>query len=195
MSADERAALMRAAWTVLERSGFEGLKVQLVLREADVSAREFYRHFTDKDALLIALIQDEMARAGAQLGDAVASAEEPAEQVAAWIARVIDAAGDPRRVDRARLFSTQQSVMRNFPDEVRRGTEHLVAPLRAAIERGVDTGAFPLVADAARDASLVYALTGNELSEALTEASDTPLNDRIAATIGFVLRAFGARPN
>jgi AcrR family transcriptional regulator len=192
MGADERAALIGAAWTVLERSGFDGFKVQLVTREAGVSARTFYRHFVDKDALLVALLQDEMSRAGAQLREAVAAAEHPAEQVGAWIRRIIGAAGDPRRIDRARLFSTQQAVMRSFPDEVRHGTEHLIAPLRAAIERGIDTGAFPLVTDARREAALVYALTGGELSEALEVEPDLPLDERIDATIDFVLRAFGA---
>ncbi len=191
--ADERAALMRASWTVLERSGFDGLKVQLVAREAEVSARTFYKHFADKDRLLVALLQDEMARAGARLHAAVAGAdpEDPPDQVRAWIAHILSAAGDPRRVDRARLFSEQQAIMRAYPDEIRVGTEHLVAPLREAVERGVTTGAFPAVTDARRDAALVYGLTGNALFEALVEEPELPLDARIETTVDFVFRAFG----
>ena len=36
---DDRMAIIGAAWTVLERAGFEGFKVQLVFRETGLSAR------------------------------------------------------------------------------------------------------------------------------------------------------------
>ena len=39
--------------------------MQLHPRETGLSGRTFYRHFVDKDALVLALIQDEYARLGA----------------------------------------------------------------------------------------------------------------------------------
>jgi AcrR family transcriptional regulator len=187
---DERQALIGAAWAVLGRSGFEGLKVQLVAREAGVSARTFYRHFADKDALLVALVQDEMARAGLRLRAAVARADGAVAQVAAWVAGVMGAAADPKRVARARLFTVQQMVMREHADEVAAGTALLIEPLAEALEIGRREGMFPW-ADVERDAALIYGLTGNQLSRALVAPPTRTVDELIAETTSFALRALG----
>jgi AcrR family transcriptional regulator len=193
VTSDERSQIVRAAWTVLERSGFEGFKVQLVMREAGVSARSFYRHFADKDALLLALLRDEMARAASHLRAAVAAADDPVAKVEAWIRGVIGAAADPRRVPRARLFSSQQPVMRRFPSEVDEGVGLLTEPLEAAIEDGRATGAFPW-AEPARDAALIYSLAGGSMTDSLAERPDRPFDEVVSATIDFALRALGVAP-
>jgi AcrR family transcriptional regulator len=169
--------------------------VQLVVRDAGVSARTFYRHFADKDELLLALLRDEMGRAAAHLRAAVARVDDPVGQVGAWIGAVIGAAGDPRRMARARLFSEQQAVMRRFPGQVGDAVEQLLAPLREAIERGLDSGAFPW-ADSARDAELVYRLAGGSLTAALANgvSSDRDLATIVDATTAFALRALGVAP-
>src|SRR6476660_6748035 len=95
---DDRTAIIGAAWIVLERAGFEGFKIQLVLRETGLSARSFYQHFTDKDELLLALMEDEYARSAARLRRVVREADGAPEKVAAWIAELVAAAEDPRRV-------------------------------------------------------------------------------------------------
>ncbi len=191
---DEAQQLIGAAWRVLERSGFEGFKVQLVMREAGVSARTFYRHFPDKDQLLLALLRDEMARAAAQLRAAVAEVDDPVAQVEAWIRTVISAAADPRRVARARLFSSQQPLFRRFPKDVAEGTQLLVQPLRWALERGADTGAFAWV-EPERDAPLIYALTGGEMTAALADQPGENVDGVVAETTAFVLRALGVPPD
>jgi AcrR family transcriptional regulator len=193
MADDEAQQLVGAAWRVLERSGYEGFKVQLVMRDAGVSARAFYRHFPDKDQLLLALLRDEMARAAARLRAAVAEVDDPVAQVEAWIRAVISAAADPRRVARARLFSSQQPLFRRFPWEVAEGTQLLVEPLRQALERGAGSGAFPWV-EPDRDAPLIYALTGGEMTAALTDRPGGDVEDVVAATTGFVLRSLGVPP-
>lgn len=190
---DDSTNLIGAAWRVLERAGFEGFKVQLVMREAGVSARTFYRHFSDKDELLLALMRDEMARAGLRLRAAVAAVDEPAAKVEAWIRTVISAAADPRRAARARLFSSQQPLFRRFPLELGEGTELLMQPLRDAIARGVDAGIFPW-AEPDRDAALVYALAGGEMTHALAERPGGDVDGVVADTTAFVLRALGVPP-
>jgi AcrR family transcriptional regulator len=193
-SPDERAQIIGAAWQVLEQSGFEGFKVQLVLRRAGVSARSFYSHFADKDALLIALLQDESARAAAILTSTVAKvpSDDPAGQVVTWISGVLGAAVDPLRVRRARLFTTQQAVMRQFPGEAAAAMALLIEPLRGAIARGIATGVFPW-ADAERDAAMIRSLTGAELTRALGEP-EASVDDVVNDVAGFALRALGVRP-
>ena len=120
-TSDERARLVGAAWVVLERAGYEGFKVQLLLRETGLSARTFYRHFEDKDELLLALMADEYARAATRIRAALARADGPDAKVAAWIDEIVQAAGDPKRSARARLFTSQPAVLRRYPDELSSG--------------------------------------------------------------------------
>ena len=191
---DERAAIVGAAWTVLERSGFEGFKVQLVLRETGLSARTFYRHFVDKDALVLALIQDEYARSGRRLRRAVDQATDPVDQVEAWIAELVHAADHPRRAARARLFTAQQAVMRRFPDEVATATRLVVEPLEDSDPAGGrDMGVFPW-ADVGRDAELIIRVAGSSMNDALAERPDRSVDDVVADATGFALRALGVPP-
>jgi AcrR family transcriptional regulator len=148
--------------------------VQLVLREADISARAFYRDFDDKDELLLALLLDEMARAAPRLRAAVERVDEPTEQVAVWIHSIIGAANDPRRSARARLFSSLPEIMRRFPNAVATGLAELRAPLRDAIAAGVASGDFPW-ADTDRDAVVIFELAGSALSSSLGEKPDTTI--------------------
>jgi AcrR family transcriptional regulator len=186
--ADERAEIMRAAWKVLDRSGFEGFKVQLVAAEAGISARSFYRHFPGKDSLLLALLRDEMARAAARLRAAGAKADTPADRVAIWIRNIITAAEDPRRVARARLFSSLPQVMREFPVEVDEGTARLMEPLREAIADGCADGTFTS-RNPARDAEMIYRLAGNVMTDALAERPERDVEEIVSATTDFALRA------
>jgi AcrR family transcriptional regulator len=185
---DERAEIIRAAWTVLDRAGFDGFKVQLVTREAGISARSFYGHFAGKDALLLALLRDEMARAAARLRTAVAKADTPADRVALWIRSIITAADDPRRVARARLFSSLPQVMREFPTEVDEGTALLIEPLRDAIAGGTAAGVFTSL-DPERDAEMIYRLAGSVMTYALAERPERDVDEIVSSTAGFALRA------
>ena len=191
---DETTRLVAAAWTVLERSGFEGFKVQLVLRETGLSARSFYRHFADKDALLLTLMEGEYSRSGQRLQRVVAETDDPVGQVQAWIRELILAAGDERRVARARLFSAQRPLMRRYPVEFARASRLLLQPLEEALERGRDTGAF-VTAEPTRDAELIHHLAGAAMNDALMEGTDRSIDAVIDAVSDFALRALGARPN
>jgi AcrR family transcriptional regulator len=191
----ERQRILEATWTVLARSGFEGFKVQLVLREAGVSARTFYRHFADKDALFLALVREEMARAAPRIRAAVERVDSPVDRIAAWIKSVIGAAGDPKRAARTRLFVSWQTLNRRFPGEVATGTESLYQPLLEAIVAGKQAGLFPW-ADPTRDAVFIHVLVGGLLSEAaLADQPARPLEIVIQEATDFSLRALGALPD
>ena len=75
---DLRSAVLAAAWDMLETEGVGGLSVREAARRAGVSHNAPYRHFSDRDALLDALViegfeQLEKAierRTGRELGEA-----------------------------------------------------------------------------------------------------------------------------
>jgi AcrR family transcriptional regulator len=174
---------------VLERAGFEGFKVQLVLRETGLSARTFYRHFSDKDELFLTLMSDEYGRVGRLVTAAVAHAGGPEERVAAWVRGIVMAAGDPRRSARARLFTSQPAVVRRFAGPLAEAARAVLDPLTEAVVDGIDAGLFPL-ADPDGDPHLIHDLAGAAMSTALARPDEA---EQIAASVsGFVLRALGA---
>jgi AcrR family transcriptional regulator len=191
MGADERSRLIGAAWTVLERSGYAGFKVQLVLRETGLSARTFYRHFADKDELLLALMTDEYARVGRRIDAALSRLESPDERVVAWVREIVTAAGDPARAGRARLFTAQPAVLRRFPDRIAAAARAILDPLTEAVTAGRNAGIFPL-GDPARDPALIQQLAGAVMSDALDRGDTGSADDLAASVAAFVLRALGA---
>jgi AcrR family transcriptional regulator len=53
---DTRRRLMRAAFGIIARRGFEGLVIQDITEAADVGHGSFYNHFTSKDAIVQAIV-------------------------------------------------------------------------------------------------------------------------------------------
>jgi AcrR family transcriptional regulator len=190
-SADQRSRLVRAAWTVVRRSGFDGIKVQLVLKESGLSARTFYRHFADKDSLLVALIEDEYGAVSRRLRRALTEADEdPQAQVSAWIREMLLAASSADRAPRTRLFSSYHSMMGRVPGALLRSNEMILEPLEAAVRRGQAEGFFA-GDDPHGDAQQVARLVGGALNEYL--ATEEPgIEQMIDAVVRFALRALTA---
>jgi len=75
---DLRAAVLSAAWKMIEKEGVEGLSVREAARRAGVSHNAPYRHFAGREALLAALVAqgfEQLSRAmegrtGRELGEA-----------------------------------------------------------------------------------------------------------------------------
>jgi AcrR family transcriptional regulator len=189
-SEDERAAIVAAARAVLRRSGFEGFKVQLVLRETGLSARSFYRHFPEKDSLVVALIRDEYAATARRLSRATAAAgPDPEAQVAAWIRELLLGSGDPALEPRTRLFSSYYLALSATPDGASEANRLLTRPLVEAISRGQAQGLFcgPDPEDEARHTAQ---LAGGALNGLLAQQSGpSRLEPVVDATTDFALRA------
>jgi AcrR family transcriptional regulator len=70
-----RAAFVRAAWQEFEERGFEGTQSNRIARRAGYAPQTFYRHFTDKVDILIAVYADWIADEHRDLAAAVDSRE------------------------------------------------------------------------------------------------------------------------
>src|ERR1041384_987611 len=55
---DLRQAVLRKAGEVLEKEGVDALSLREVARRAGVSHNAPYRHFPDRDSLLVALVEE-----------------------------------------------------------------------------------------------------------------------------------------
>lgn len=127
--ADARAALLDAARDLLERRSWQQLPVEEVTRSAGLSRTVFYRHFDDRRALLLALMEEagaELAATG-RLWQQQASADPLAD-----VERAARALTDVFRVH-GRMIQAFADAAAEDPD-VRSAYEQLGEGLAAAVE-------------------------------------------------------------
>jgi TetR/AcrR family transcriptional regulator, transcriptional repressor of aconitase len=68
--AARRGAILDAARRAFARHGFEGATVRVLEAETGLSRGAIFHHFRDKEALFLALAEDDAARAAEQVADA-----------------------------------------------------------------------------------------------------------------------------
>jgi AcrR family transcriptional regulator len=84
---EQRQRLIDAAWRVFEEEKEDRVTVADVVREAGMSSRSFYQHFSSKEDLIAQLVED----VGAEILAAVeADFREPLEDPVAQTARALD---------------------------------------------------------------------------------------------------------
>jgi AcrR family transcriptional regulator len=85
-----RQAIVEAAYTAVRRDGVN-TSLDDIAKAAGVGSGTLYRHFANRDALVLAVIEEQLAalaRSGAELADAT-----PIEAVERWLTEYIDQAG------------------------------------------------------------------------------------------------------
>jgi AcrR family transcriptional regulator len=188
----ELDALLIAARDVLAERGYDGLRVEDVLNEAGLSTRAFYRHFSGKDALFLALFEQESMRADLRLRARVEQADGPAEAVREWVTAVLAVVYDPRLARRAQLFAGERgSLARRFPEEIARLNRRQLEPLEAAIEAGRIGGEFRF-AHPTNDARAINHLCNGLIDDHLYGATTLSRGDAVALATRFALSALRA---
>jgi AcrR family transcriptional regulator len=158
--ADEVRRLIDAGYTVMRRSGTLDPRVSDIVGEAGLSNQAFYRHFSGKDELLVAILDDGRQQLVAYLEHRMAGATTGEGRVRAWVEGVMEQARNPGAADNTRPFAINSARLADrFPEEVARSRELLVHPLRGAV---ADVGGDPQ-----RDADAVYHLVLGCMNDAL----------------------------
>ena len=188
---DERGRIIDAAHRVLTASRGQNVSVTEVLREAGLSTRAFYRHFDSKDALVLAMVQQEYAAMRRRLDSVVAAAASPPDAVRAWVAEFLRVASSTRRRQRARVLSSDEVTRAKGYAEVRR--EHYrdqITALAEVLDRGRRDGSFPL-ADPEPDARSLSAAISQAFEDQMRGVA-TGSAEEAAEQIGdFAFRALG----
>jgi AcrR family transcriptional regulator len=184
--------LLAAAREVLAERGYDGLRVEDVLREAGLSTRAFYRHFSGKDALFLALFEQESMRADLRLRARMDQADGPAEAVREWVSVVLAVVYEPRLAKRVHLFAGERgSLARRFPEEIDRSNKRQRKPLEDAIAAGRAAGVFP-DADPVTNALAIHHLCFGLINDRLYGSTSLSRADAVALTTRFSLRALEA---
>jgi AcrR family transcriptional regulator len=184
----ERERIVVAAYGALKQHGHD-LTVAHILATAGVSTRSFYRHFASKDALLCAMYRRDAEYAAALLTKRVAAADTPLTAVKVWVDEIFGFLRSARRAERVSVLgSIPASRAEGADTEATYARALLVAPLRAAIQVGIESGTFvSLDATTVSDLLAVAVLSASGIAGAGTQSA----SDQAEVT-RFCLRALGA---
>ena len=103
--AAEVRRLIDAAFAVMRSTGDIDPQVRDIVKHAGLSNQAFYRHFSSKDALLLAVLADGQRQLVEYLGARVASTTDPEMQVRLWIEGVLAQARNPKAAEATRPFA------------------------------------------------------------------------------------------
>lgn len=106
-----RAALIGAAQRILAQRGTTEVAVQDITDEADVGLGSFYNHFTSKAELFEEAVLDLLADFGADLDEAFAQMDDPAEVTAVGIRLTCRLAGSQPEVARVLALAGPQFLI------------------------------------------------------------------------------------
>jgi AcrR family transcriptional regulator len=158
-AATERELLLDAGMKVMRRNGFAEATLADVLDAAGVSTRAFYRHFSTKDALLLAMLDRDGEAVARRLRDAVTSAPTARTALEAWLDEYFDVFSNPRRAGRVRVMTAEAARRAvGYDDAMQRVIRLHVEPLADALARGSDDGTLAS-SDPVVDAITVHAVT------------------------------------
>lgn len=189
---DDRRRIIAAAYRCLAQPLAGPIPVQAILRSAGVSSRAFYRHFSSKHDVFLALLEEQCETIVARV-DAVADAAAgtPADQLAEWIAVMFDLVLDPQQRLQLTVVDSEEvraaTGYREMRDHFRVARERSLAEI---LRRGLRDGSFPLT-EPESDAVAINAVVTRALGN---QATDDPQARKQAETAvrDFALRALGA---
>jgi AcrR family transcriptional regulator len=176
-----RARLLEAARTLFAKQGVDATRINEITEEADVGFGSFYNHFTDKEAIVEAVLAESAEAHGAIVDKLTEGLSDPAEVVAVAHRHFVRlAADDPTwawlviRLDVSHRLMTQALGPRALRD----------------MQQGVDSGRFDIP-----DLSLALYAVGGALLGVMRGVLDSAVEDsadiRHAETI---LRMLGVPP-
>lgn len=190
---DERDRILQAAFTLIGRDATpRTTSVAEILREAGLSTRAFYRHFSSKYELIFAMYISAADRLGDELSAAVAAAPGPPEALEAWIRGYLAVVFDPRRARQTDALSTMEfRTAPNF-DAVRQEQTGIHRTMLAEVIRsGKRLGAFPGATDPEEDARAVLSVINGLVDARLAGAHTPTWAEATTHTTRLFLRAFG----
>lgn len=186
--------LVRAAFTMIEKSGGLDPKVSDILAEAGLSNQAFYRHFRSKHELLVAVLDEGIRGLADYLAARMESAAGPVAAIREWVRGMAAQAQDPAGAKASRPFALARGRLAEaFPGEVARSRAQLTAPLRAALDAARAAGAYPAVVPE-QDAEALYHLMMGWIETRLVEGR-IPEAAEVERLESFVMSGLERRPS
>lgn len=199
-SAEKREAMLRGGLAVFGRDGYARAGIESIAREAGVSTRTIYNHYTDKAELFAAVIVASATRvADAQIA-LLASHLDGDEPDLPGLARAW-ATPDPHFADHFALVLQVRAEVHHVPPEAREawldaGPRRVQAAIAARFARLRERGVL-VFEDPDRTAGHFVALVAGEVSSrtvnGLLPMPQSEIDASADAGLAAFLRAYGAR--
>ena len=183
----EMRRIVETTFSLIERTGSLDPSMRQILAETGLSTQAFYRYFSSKDELMLALLDEGRRRLVETLQRRMARSEDPEGQVRAWIEGVVAQAANATAAARTRPWVlSEQRLTEAFPQEQQASVELLVGLLHEPIARLRGTKK-RRDADIDTAATMTYQLTFAVLREHLV-AGTKPDAAESNALVGFCRR-------
>jgi AcrR family transcriptional regulator len=190
-SLDDRQGIIDAAYGCLYEPHSGPIPVAAILGRAGLSTRAFYRHFSSKDELFLAMLRQEGEALAGRLDRIVDEVSGgPVEQLTAWIETMYVLARDPDlRMHLTVIDSDEVRAATGYREARERLHADRERSLERVLQNGRDDGSFPLAQP--RDAVFISAIVSRELTISAPGNAEDLQRGR-ARVLDFALRAFGA---
>ena len=174
--------ILSATITVMQRVAPEEARVNDIIAEAGSSKKGFYRYFSSKDELMLAVLERGVTIIVSYLEHQMAKATSPQEQIGCWIEGALAQVADPHLMATSRAVHDQLSAsVRGAPadDIMTPMRDLLIAPVTAL---GGD--------DPQRDATAVFQITAATMRRYVGSSVQPDAGDT-AHLVRFCLRGLG----
>ena len=154
----KRSRILEAAKRRFGRFGIKATTMLDIAREADIAVGTIYKFFPDKDALILAWVEEHRQLLGSQF-EAVLRQPLPADEKLRQFLRVRFETVEAVREEPA-IAELTRAVLRLTPQTIVEMTESVHAILEAILEEGRATGCLPSAKPKEDVAVLFFALAG-----------------------------------
>ncbi|HEY0538127.1 MAG TPA: TetR/AcrR family transcriptional regulator [Actinoallomurus sp.] len=180
---EEVERILAAAVTVMERVAPATPRVSDIVAEAGTSNKAFYRYFTGKEDLILAVMERGVGLVASYLDHQMSKDDDPARRLARWITGVLTQISDPELAKASRAVTAQLAATA----ERRVADEQVTRPLHDRLLGPVtDLGS----ADPRRDTDVVFATVFGVLRRHLALGTRPEPGD-VEHLIAFCLNAIG----
>jgi AcrR family transcriptional regulator len=165
-------ALIRATVEVAADSPTCDASMAQILQATGLSTTAFYRHFSSKEELWLAILRYGRELVLDRLLAALEQATTSDGAVAAWVDCLLDQARKPAAARRTRAYAlARPRLLMQFPEDVRYSDQTLIAPLAAAMSASEPAHS---PEDVQADAFLVFVLVQQFIAEHLLAGTTPP---------------------
>lgn len=191
-SIDRGAGLIRAAATLLERSGGAGFTVQEVAEEAGQSLRTLYLYFESKDDLLLAVFEEGMRAYARIVADAIVDLDDPLDRLAGALLAARRLPEQSPLGVKGGLSRLRLKLSEVDPELVGRAQAPVASVLTDLVAAAVDAGQLPAIDP---EAATFLLLTLNTASiHTTTLGNDVGVRaPDVRGVVDFCLRGLGAK--
>lgn len=180
---DEVERILAAAVDVMDQMAPEAPRVGDIVAAAGSSKKTFYRYFTGKDELLLAVMERGIGMVSSYLEHQLAKEVRPADKIARWVEGVLAQVADPHLISMSRAVIAQMSTSAQAGP-----VNDIMAPMRDLL---VDPVAALGSDDPDRDAEAVFQLTMATMRRYVGSGT-APGPDDIGHLVRFCLRGLAA---